>query len=217
MSLIENAVISAAGIGSRLGLNIPKCLVKVHGKTIIGHQLDALNEVKNLRIVVGFKEEEVIEEVLKHRRDVVFVRNPDFASTGNTASLYLATCDLNEKFLSIDGDLLFYRSDFLEFLNHLDKSELVVVSPTSSEEAIFVKLNAGQNQIRSFSENQFAEFEWSGIAFIDNENLSNFQNEYVYKYLEKKLPLNCYKMKVYEVDTPVDYQKVLTEFTPDFT
>ena len=35
MQYPKHAVILAAGLGSRLGLNIPKCLVEIDGKKII--------------------------------------------------------------------------------------------------------------------------------------------------------------------------------------
>ena len=215
MFIIENAVISAAGIGSRLGLGIPKCLVEIGGKSLIAHQIDALSEVKNLRIVVGFREEAVIEEVLRYRRDAVFVRNPNFASTGNCASLYLASRDIKEKFLTIDGDLLFYKHDFHNFVANLGDKEVVVLTPTATEEAISVELTEKGDQIASFRAGAVFDLEWSGIGYISNLGLAVYQNQFIYKFLETKLPLNYYQMKVFEIDTPADYYNVLSTFRPE--
>lgn len=215
MFIIENAVISAAGIGSRLGLGIPKCLVEIGGKSLIAHQIDALSEVKNLRVVVGFREEDVIEEVLRFRRDVVFVRNPNFASTGNCTSLYLATKDIKEKFLTIDGDLLFYKHDFHNFISSLRDKEVVVLTPTATEEAISAELTEKNDLIASFRAGAVSDLEWSGIAYINNLGLSDYQNQYIYKFLENKLPLSYHQMKVFEIDTPADYYNVLSTFRPE--
>ena len=38
MSIIKHAIISAAGMGTRLGLNLPKCLLQFSGVSIIKHQ-----------------------------------------------------------------------------------------------------------------------------------------------------------------------------------
>ena len=57
MSIIKHAVISAAGMGSRLGLNMPKCLLQFSGTTIIQHQLELLKDIEDIRIIVGFMEE----------------------------------------------------------------------------------------------------------------------------------------------------------------
>ena len=78
MSSIKNAIISAAGMGTRLGLNIPKCLLKFNGISIIEHQLKLLKDIESVRVVVGFMEEDVIKTVKFFRNDVIFVRNPDY-------------------------------------------------------------------------------------------------------------------------------------------
>ncbi|WP_319125089.1 NTP transferase domain-containing protein [Pseudomonas aeruginosa] len=88
MSPIEHAVISAAGIGSRLGLNKPKCLVEVGGKTLLAQHLERLAEIPNVWVVVGFQEELVIEQVRNLRRDAIIVRNPDFDRTNTLQSIH---------------------------------------------------------------------------------------------------------------------------------
>src|SRR5690554_2474011 len=86
---VKNVVICAAGLGSRLGLDTPKCLVKLGKHRLIYYLLETLKAVENISIVVGFKEEEVIEYVKSIREDVVFVRNPDYSTTTNSYSLHL--------------------------------------------------------------------------------------------------------------------------------
>ncbi|UNM06417.1 MAG: NTP transferase domain-containing protein [Holosporaceae bacterium] len=76
MQPIKHAVILAAGLGSRLGLDLPKCLVEVHGKKLIEYQLNLLSEIPNVYIVVGFKEKKSWRWQKKVRPDVIFVRNP---------------------------------------------------------------------------------------------------------------------------------------------
>ena len=63
MSSIKHAIISAAGMGTRLGLNAPKCLLQFNGISIIQHQLDLLKDIEDVRIVVGFMEESVVKTV----------------------------------------------------------------------------------------------------------------------------------------------------------
>ena len=106
MSFIKHAIISAAGMGSRVGLNMPKCLIKFNGTSIIEHQLDLLKDIEDVRIVVGFMEESVVSHVKSIRNDVVFVRNPDYQNTSNTYSINLATSDLKSPYILMDGDLL---------------------------------------------------------------------------------------------------------------
>ena len=81
MSSIKSVVISCAGIGSRLGLGQTKALIKINGKSLIAWQLDLLKKVEDVRIVIGYQANDIIEEVLKYRKDVVFVYNHRYFET----------------------------------------------------------------------------------------------------------------------------------------
>ncbi len=65
MSNVKHAVIAAAGLGSRLGLGKPKCLLEVDNKPLIEYQLKLLKNVADVRVVVGFEEHLVIPLVKK--------------------------------------------------------------------------------------------------------------------------------------------------------
>ena len=212
MFVVKDVVISAAGVGARLGFDIPKCLVDIHGKTIIAHQLKALENIETIRVVVGFKEEDVIQEVIKYRKDAIFVRNPNFATTSNSYSLLLGSVGISDKFLSIDGDLLFTKTDLEEFLTSLKDREIVVVSKSSSEEAIYAHIDKVKREIEAFSPNQKSDFEWAGIAYISRENLERNQSGFIYKFLESKLPLGYFQMNIHEIDTYQDYLRALEQF-----
>lgn len=116
MSPIEHAVISAAGIGSRLGLNKPKCLVEVGGKTLLAQHLERLAEIPNVWVVVGFQEELVIEQVRNLRRDAIIVRNPDFDRTNTLQSIHRVSRYLDRRFLAVDGDTFIENRSFERFL-----------------------------------------------------------------------------------------------------
>ncbi|MCM1297320.1 MAG: NTP transferase domain-containing protein, partial [Muribaculaceae bacterium] len=97
-------VISCAGMGNRLGLGTTKALVEVDGKPLIVRHLEKLKEEKDIRVVVGYQAEKVIEVVKKYRQDVMFVFNHDYRATGTGASVALAARYANEYILSLDGD-----------------------------------------------------------------------------------------------------------------
>ena len=78
MSSSRTIIINAAGIGSRLGMNIPKTLVKINGKPLIYWILNALKKEKNIRIVVGYKAIDLIKYVSKIRKDIIFVNNKNY-------------------------------------------------------------------------------------------------------------------------------------------
>jgi choline kinase len=206
MSSIKNAIISAAGMGTRLGLNIPKCLLKFNGISIIEHQLKLLKDIESVRVVVGFMEEDVIKTVKFFRNDVIFVRNPDYQKTSNTYSISLATKNLKEPYLLLDGDLLINKRSFNNFVNFIDKkNSLVGITEASTDDAVYVKLNK-KNEVVSFSRKNKSEYEWSGIACLNGISV-NKKKPYLYQTLEKHLPLQTKYIECSEIDTAEDLKR----------
>lgn len=211
MQTAQYAVISAAGLGSRLELNMPKCLVEIGGRRIIDYQLDLLQNVPNVRVVVGFMEDKVMEHVRRHRDDVVFVRNPDYASTTNSHSLNLGSRDLKVPYLAIDGDLLLVPESFRQFLEACRSGRTIIgVTPSKTEEAVFVELDE-QKQVVGFQRKPRTGFEWSGLAQIAGIQI-NPEIGYVYKNFEPFLPLESFNIECYEIDTPEDLSYALEHF-----
>jgi choline kinase len=208
VQIFTPAVICAAGIGSRLGLNMPKCLVEVEGLSLLGHQLELLREFKEIRIVVGFMEEDVIKETLRYRRDVVFVRNANYINTTNVESVRLATRDLDCGFIAIDGDLWVAPSSFSSFLSQVDgKKGLIGITKSKSEEAVYVDTDSGHT-VKGFQISPRTDYEWSGVAYLDSTVFSFDTQGYVYKVIEKQLPLGAAVLECWEVDTPTDLGKL---------
>ncbi|MFA3783647.1 NTP transferase domain-containing protein [Melioribacteraceae bacterium 4301-Me] len=204
---IKNAVICAAGIGSRLGLDMPKCLVKIGNHKLIYYLLKVLEDVPNIRIVVGFKEEEVIEYVRSIRNDVIFVRNPDYRTTTNSYSLYLGSYDLSEPFINIDGDMYIDKKNYNLFLNQIIQGEnLIGITKAYTEEPVFVQLNK-EGKVIKFSREKISEYEWTGIAYFNKIRISK-EGHYVYQELEKFLPIQACEIECYEIDTPQDLDYV---------
>ena len=102
-------IILAAGKGSRaqaLTRGGPKCLLKIGGKTLLDRQLDALERHGiGACVVVGHMEERVIEAC--EGRDVEFVFNSLYETTGPLASLMCARHHLREGFYQLLGDVCF--------------------------------------------------------------------------------------------------------------
>jgi len=83
------AVILAAGVGSRLGGTLPKCLIPIGGDgTILSNQVTIFRNlgVREIIVLVGFKKEVVME----YYPDLVYVYNPRFHITNTAYSLGLA-------------------------------------------------------------------------------------------------------------------------------
>ena len=111
MQTTKSVIISCAGIGSRLGLGTTKALIKIDGKSIIQWQMELFQEVKDIRVVVGFQAAEVIAEVRKYRPDAVFVYNHNYFDTKTGTSYYLGARHGAEYAIEIDGDLLIHPED----------------------------------------------------------------------------------------------------------
>jgi choline kinase len=204
---IKTAVICAAGLGSRLGLDTPKCLVNIENKPLIYYLLKALEDVPNIRIVVGFKEEEVIKCVRSIRKDVVFVRNPIYMSTSNAYSLHLGSHDLSDGFLNIDGDMYITKENLMKFdQNIIEGENLIGITKSYTEDAVFVQINE-QEQVVAFSRDRISDVEWTGIAYFSNIKIKA-DGGYVYQELENKLPIKSCLIECFEIDTPKDLEFV---------
>jgi choline kinase len=100
------ALILAAGEGSRLEVDVPKCLVDVGGQPLLIHQLDALEEVgaDEITVVVGHEHEQVREVADKRARMVV---NERYAQTNSLYSFWLARHRVPDDLLLLNSDVLF--------------------------------------------------------------------------------------------------------------
>ncbi len=203
MSAVKHAVISAAGFGSRLGMNMPKCLVTINGRSLIDYQLELLASVPHILIVVGFMEEQVMDHARRLRPDAVFVRNPQFHATSNAHSVWLASHQLREPFLIVDGDLLIRKTDFSAFLGSCQNGQPQIgVTASKSEEAVYARLG-DDDKIDAFSYTETSPWEWCGVALVP-PGIIQSNKRYVFEELKKILPARSAKLDVYEIDTQQD-------------
>jgi choline kinase len=203
MSTTKSVIISCAGIGSRLGLGQTKALININGKSLIAWQLELFKEVEDLRIVIGYQANEVVKEVLKYRKDVIFVYNHRYFETKTGASFFLGARHANEFVIEWDGDLLVHPED-VKMLLSLNE-EYICYADKSSEEAVFVTTDNNGN-VLSFSKED-GDYEWTGPACICRNKL-NYTPDNVYNQLEPYLPMKGIKIRAYDIDTYQDYLNV---------
>jgi len=205
MQCVEEAIILAAGLGSRLGLDTPKCLVEVGGKAIIDYNLELLENIPNIYIVVGYGKDKVIEHVKKIRDDVIFIENPDFATTSNTYSLYLGLKHINGPYLLLFGDVIFNENDFKTFVGKCDDENIVGLTTSKSEEAVFADVDKNCFMVKNFQRKPPTEHEIAGIFYFKDIQITE-NDGYVFEVLNKYLPLKYFLLKSYEVDTKNDLE-----------
>jgi CDP-glycerol glycerophosphotransferase len=141
------AVILAAGMGTRLGRSTPKPLTPLRdGRTIQRRQLDALRDAfgedTDITVVVGFGS----HLLMAASPDVRFAYNPHFATTNTSKSLWRGLSN------SRDGGVLWMNGDVVfdpEVLEHVmawvraDESFICVDTATVADEEIKYTLDDG--------------------------------------------------------------------------
>lgn len=203
MPTIKSVILTCAGVGSRLGLGQTKALINIQDKPLISWQLQLLREVEDVRIVIGYQAKNVIREVLKVRKDVIFVYNHDYFNTKTGASFYLGAKDGNEYVIEWDGDLLVHPDDATLILR--TEGELVCYSDISSDEAVYVKTNKN-GDVMSFSKEN-GDYEWTGPVCIKKSKLQ-YTSGNVFSQIEPHLPIKGLKIRAYDIDTYEDYKRV---------
>lgn len=192
-------IICAAGIGTRLGLNVPKCMAQVAGKPIIQWQLEILQKfTQDITVVVGFQSDMVIDFIKKF--NVKHVVNPLFATTSVVDSILLGIGNQQSEVLLVDGDVLFTSQGIQDILNVV--GDVVCIKETISDDSpVFVEVEG--KQIKRFYREKPGCFEWAGICKINSDYMDK-SSKYIYQGLEKQLPLPCLLIDSVEIDTSKD-------------
>lgn len=202
MPPVKHAVISAAGIGSRLGLNRPKCLIEIDGRSLLDYHIERLTTVETVWLVVGFQEEEVTRHAFALRPDLIIVRNPDYARTNTLQSIHRVARHLRERMLIVDADTVVDNESFAGFCEATTRHEsLIGVSRYTTSDGVRTLMDG--NHVTGFTRDPHPAHEWTGIAVIKPDAVSD-EPIYVYQALERFLPLPAYEIKGFDIDTAAD-------------
>jgi histidinol-phosphate/aromatic aminotransferase/cobyric acid decarboxylase-like protein/choline kinase len=188
------AVILAAGIGSRLGKYTKentKCMLEINGNTLIKHTLKILNNVgiKKLTIVVGYKKENLIAHVGYQYKDIKieYVENPIYNKTNNIYSLFLVKDKLAQNdTLLLESDLIFEENIIKNILDNKNKSLAVVDKYQSWMDGTAITISKDNDITGFYSKNSF-KFEDVG-SYYKTVNIykfsKNFSNKVYLPFLE---------------------------------
>lgn len=203
MNNVNTAIVCSAGRGSRLGHTIPKACVEVGGKSLIQWQLEALEEIRNVVFVVGYRKNYVIDEIFTHRNNVTLVVNNDWENTNTAYSLSMA-CELfDEIVLTIDGDTLFTKDDIRKMVQH---TRAIGVTNSMSDKGVYVETNE-KHEVLGFTRERNFNLEWSGMTVMYSNVFLGRQNCFVYQIIEKQLPVFAQQINLIEIDTPNDLER----------
>lgn len=194
-------------MGKRLGYGHTKALIPIAGKPIIIHQLEQLDDFDDVKIVVGFNAQDLIETVLSYRRNVTFVFNHEYLTTNTLHGFYLGTRFGREYIVSLDGDLLVAPQDLREFLH--EQEEMMGYIKAYSDEPVYASIKniKGKEHVAGFNR-KHGIWEWTGLMQIKKRKITN-KYQYVYQLIEKHLPIRAKKIECREIDTPEDYKRAL--------
>lgn len=204
MQVSRTVIISCAGMGNRLGLGTTKALVEVEGKPLIMHHLEKLKDESDIRVVVGYQAEKVINVVRKYRKDVVFVFNHNYRETGTGASVALASQYANEYILSLDGDLIIHPDDMKKILECDHEFVSGGIPDTDEPWMLQTYKDDGKEFVSAFSKN-IGNYEWNGITQMKSAKIKNGQG-HVFQLIEPYLPIPFLELRTREIDTVNDYE-----------
>ena len=207
MQVSRTVIISCAGMGNRLGLGTTKALVEVEGKPLIMHHLEKLKDESDIRVVVGYQAEKVINVVRKYRKDVVFVFNHNYRETGTGASVALASQYANEYILSLDGDLIIHPDDMKKILECDHEFVSGGIPDTDEPWMLQTYKDDGKEFVSAFSKN-IGNYEWNGITQMKSAKIKNGQG-HVFQIIEPYLPIPFLELRTREIDTVNDYERAV--------
>ena len=198
------AIILAAGVGKRLKdvTEDPKCLLNINGKALIQRYLEAFEDlnIRDVRIVVGYKKEKIKEFVKKVNFDgeVEFVENGEYEK-GSVLSLWQGIKNIKADIILMDADVYFEREVLRKLLDSPFKNCLVMdtTSENSGEE---VMAGVRDGKIIALERGLKGDFdligEWVGFVKISKggveilkEIVKDVIGETDYKDYEEILPL----------------------------
>lgn len=194
-------------MGNRLGLGTTKALIEVEGKSLIEWHLENLNNEADVRVVVGYQAQQVIDVVRKYRDDVTFVFNHNYQETKTGDSVVLAAQNANEYILSLDGDLLIHPDDMKTIL--ACEEEFVSGGDVISEDPWFVRTNKHDSNEYAISFSRYdGTYEWNGITQVKSQKILHGKG-HVFQLVEPYLPVMFLPARTREIDTLSDYERAI--------
>ncbi len=154
---VTTALLLAAGTGTRLQpltLDAPKCLTEVGGVPILERLVNNLRTqgFNRLIVVIGHLGDRIQEFLQQHAGDmqVDYVTNPDYRTTNNIYSLWLARQQIREPFLLVESDLVF-ETWMLNDMRHPGKMAVSRILPWMNGTTVELGVELGsERQVSAF-------------------------------------------------------------------
>lgn len=156
MSRIRNAVILAAGIGSRLRQvhsDKPKGFLQIGDNPIIEDSIAKLiyNGIQNIVIVTGYNNS-FYDDLKKKYPFIKTIKNDFFETTGSMFSLFTAREIIDNDFLLLESDLLYESNALQSLLNSSYNNAILLSGKTDAGDEVYVGVSG--NRIVNMSKNK---------------------------------------------------------------
>nr|MBP3598031.1 iron-containing alcohol dehydrogenase [Eubacterium sp.] len=234
------ALIFNSGTGSRMGSMTehgPKCLLQLKtGESIFARQLRILAECGITEVIVttGEYEQDLQEESKKVQNiTVMYVNNPEYATTNYIYSMYLASEYLDDDILMLHGDLVFNKELVQEIQSDKNSSVCLINKNISQPPKDFKGRISEEGYLREVSVNIFDEdcyalqplyklskhcvTSWlDEIRRFVEQGITNVYAENALNLISDKLnicAMSYEKHYINEIDTPEDFVRVSREIS----
>lgn len=138
------AIILAAGTAKRLRpltYKVPKCLIEINGKTILGHEIENLLHygIKDIIITIGHLGENIKKFMRENFSDVnvTYVENPRYESTNAIYSTWLVKDLVADEVIYMHGDMIFEKELLGMLLKHKNGSCVLINNKVKPPEKDF--------------------------------------------------------------------------------
>ena len=180
------AIILAAGTGTRLmplTKDIPKPLLEINNTSLMERMMINCisNNVNEFIVVLGHKKERVLEKIdylkKKYQVEIETVENKKYSETNTSCSVNLATKQLNDDIMIINGDNVVDERIISGLLN-IKETALVIDNHKKLNEESF-KLRIENNVIKEIGKGiniDTASGEFIGISKVFKDDLPLFNS-----------------------------------------
>ncbi|MDR1230814.1 MAG: 2-aminoethylphosphonate--pyruvate transaminase [Spirochaetaceae bacterium] len=154
--MIKEAVILAAGLGSRLGdrtVGMPKGFITVGDRPIVEWSVRKLLAQGIERIIIGTGHHRNYYDLLATKYPAIkTVYNADYASTGSMGTLAVCAPHVTSDFLLLESDLIYDEQGLFVLCNESRKNVILASGKTNSGDEVY--LDAPDGLLRTVSKNK---------------------------------------------------------------
>lgn len=215
---LYNAIIISGGIGSRLGLNKPKLLIKINGVYFIDYLYQYLkkNGFNKIVILGGYGFEKIIKHIKKKKLDIDFIYEKKPLGTGG--SLFQNINKFEKNFLVILGDVYTFLNIKKYFKSHIKSnfaSTIMCHSNDHIQDSNIAIRNKDNNLVKILKKNKKRKkikenLAFSGIYFFSrphikklnfkNKKILDLENDLIAGLLKKKYLIKISKFYEFLID-----------------